>query len=95
MTNIPTIFRCSRHNLKTWPLYFQAIADGRKTFDVRKNDRGFKEGDILELMEYNPETKKYTGRILLKRIGFMIEGEWGLSAETCCMSLLPFEQEGG
>lgn len=42
------------HDLKCWPEFFDAIADGRKTFEVRKNDRGFQAGDRLVLRKYTP-----------------------------------------
>ena len=35
------------HQLKTWPVYFKAIWDGIKTFDIRVNDRGFIPGTQL------------------------------------------------
>ena len=44
-----------KHELKIWPQYYQAVKDGTKTFEVRKNDRGFQKGDIVELREYDPE----------------------------------------
>jgi hypothetical protein len=77
------------HYLKTWPEYFAAIDSGSKTFEIRKNDRGFQRGDILILEEYNPDTKEYSGHKLSFRVGFMIEGAWGIPAGTCVMSLLP------
>lgn len=43
-----------KHELKIWPQYYQAVADGSKTFEVRKNDRGFQKGDIVILNEFNP-----------------------------------------
>lgn len=43
------------HKLKIWPQYFCHVADGSKTFEVRKNDRGFQPGDIVILQEWNPE----------------------------------------
>ena len=49
--------RC--HDLKIKPEYFTAIADGRKTFEVRYNDRGFHVNDTLRLMEHTGE--EYTG----------------------------------
>jgi hypothetical protein len=42
------------HELKTWPESFNAIKDGRKTFDVRRADRDFQEGDVLILQEFIP-----------------------------------------
>ncbi len=40
------------HHLKTLPEYFQAVIDGRKPFEIRKDDRGFKSGDRVELKEF-------------------------------------------
>lgn len=41
------------HILKVAAPYFDAIVDGSKTFEVRKNDRGFQKGDTLTLWEYD------------------------------------------
>lgn len=38
------------HKLKTWPQYWDAVKSGDKTFEVRRDDRGFQKGDILELL---------------------------------------------
>ena len=53
---------------KTWPEFFQKVLDGKKTTDLRLADFEIKEGDVLVLEEYNPETKSYTGRVLKKRV---------------------------
>lgn len=50
------------HELKIWPEYFEAVKSGKKTFEIRKNDRNFKEGDILVLKEFVPTEGEYTGR---------------------------------
>lgn len=76
------------HHLKTWPPFFQQIIDGEKTFELRRNDRGFKTGDYLVLEEYQPDGKIYTGRILVRKIGAIVEGDWGLESGVCAMSLL-------
>ena len=34
-----------KHELKTWQPFFAAVLDGRKPFEVRKDDRGFRVGD--------------------------------------------------
>ena len=44
-----------RHELKISPKYFDAVAQGIKTFEVRKNDRGFAVGDTLWLREYDAD----------------------------------------
>jgi hypothetical protein len=43
-----------KHVLKIWPQYFCRAEDGSKTFEVRKNDRGFQPGDEVMLREYDP-----------------------------------------
>ena len=47
------------HELKTWPAYWQAVESGEKTFEVRRDDRGFQKGDILVLQLYDPEKRAY------------------------------------
>jgi ribosomal protein S17 len=58
---------------KVWPEFFQKIADGDKTFEVRLADFECKEGDVLVLREWNPETKAYTGRVLEKKVTYVIK----------------------
>ncbi len=61
------------HALKTHPKYFKDIEALTKTFEVRKNDRDFKTGDALLLQEYDPETKKYTGKEWNGHIGYILD----------------------
>ncbi|HVM96584.1 MAG TPA: DUF3850 domain-containing protein, partial [Candidatus Acidoferrales bacterium] len=56
------------HDLKIWPQWFDAVRLGSKTFEVRKNDRGFEVGDLLNLNEFKPGIGTYTGRTISKRI---------------------------
>lgn len=44
-----------KHELKIWPQYYCRVADGSKTFEVRKNDRGFQPGDSVVLREWDPK----------------------------------------
>lgn len=65
------------HELKCWPLYFNAIIRDLKLFEIRKNDRDFKVGDILRLMEYHPELQQYTGENLFAMVTYIVDSpEW-------------------
>ena len=52
------------HKIKIDPKYFDDVAKRRKTFEVRKNDRAYKVGDLLVINEYDREIEKYTGRYI-------------------------------
>jgi hypothetical protein len=82
----------SLHQLKTWPSHYRAVEAGRKKFEVRKHDRDFAEGDIVELREYDPVgpkgTGEYTGNWMSFEIGVVLSGEkWGLQPGFCVFSL--------
>lgn len=77
-----------RHELKTWPEYFESILSGDKTFEVRKNDRDFKVGDIISLKEWNPATGIYTGRESQRRISYILTGgQFGIEERYVVMGL--------
>lgn len=59
------------HELKTWPEYFVEVFNGNKTFEIRKDDRGFEVGDILVLLEWSPKTESYTGAHCSRRITYI------------------------
>lgn len=42
------------HELKILPQYYCRVANGSKTFEVHKKDRGFQPGDKVILREYDP-----------------------------------------
>lgn len=89
------------HFLKTWPVFFNALLDGSKTFEVRKNDRGFQVGDILALHEFVPATGGFTGRSLSRRVTYILEGsgtlgtQFGLQVGYVIMGLAPSVLSGG
>lgn len=84
-----------RHELRTWPLPFQAHWDGALTHTIRRFDRNFSEGDTLLLREYDPHRPRhhledrYTGRSLVARVTYVsLPGSFGLPDELCVMSLV-------
>jgi hypothetical protein len=64
-----SILRC--HELKVWPEYFEPLAKRIKTFEIRKNDRDFRIGDVLILKEFDPETNNYTGRTVERKVTYI------------------------
>lgn len=75
------------HTLKAWPEHFEAILQGKKTADVRRADRDFRVGDVLDLREWVPsevqgcltadtsEQGSYTGRQLQVRVTHITRSE--------------------
>ena len=76
-----------RHDIKVWPEFFEPLLTGEKTFELRKDDRGFRAGDVLVLREWSPKTKAYTGRSLTRLVTYLISGAWGLERDYVCMAL--------
>ena len=53
---------------KIWPEYFDAVASGKKKFELRLDDFEIHEGDEMLLKEWDPKTKQYTGREMTKKV---------------------------
>ena len=60
-----------KHELKILPEYFEAVAAGNKTFEIRKNDRNYKVGDTLILQEFDGE--KYTSRCTQRVVNYITD----------------------
>lgn len=78
------------HLLKTLDRYWDAIADGSKTFEVRKNDRAFQKGDklILERWEdsaigLRPSSPRQR---LVVTITYLLQGgQFGIEPAYCVL----------
>lgn len=86
------------HHLKTWPRFFQPMWNGEKPFEIRKNDRDFRVGDILILDEWDPDSEKeiserYTGRAMKKRVKFIMPLHEGLREGYVAMAVEDMPQE--
>lgn len=73
------------HELKLAAMYFKDVATGKKSFELRKNDRGFKTGDALRLNEY--ADGKETGRHIEADIIYMLEDYSGLQEGYCILGI--------
>lgn len=77
------------HELKIVPEYFRAVKEGKKKFEIRKNDRNFKVGEYIDLREYSGD-KGYTGNRLCLKIVYMIESDLfpqGLKDGYCVLGI--------
>ena len=63
----------AKHELKIYQEYFEAVKDGRKKFEIRKNDREYKVGDILVLLEYDKYYEAFTGEKITVEISYMTD----------------------
>lgn len=73
------------HDVKLGATFFEDVKTGRKTFELRKNDRGYKEGDTIVLHEYKDGAT--TGRTITKKIVYMLEDFAGLEDGYCILGL--------
>lgn len=78
------------HVLKTIDRYFDAIADGSKTFEVRKNDRAFQKGDTLYLQRWENTRfglrESVPGQMLLAKITYVLQGgQFGIEPTYCVL----------
>ena len=76
------------HKLKVHLAPFQAMADGLKPFEWRRDDRAFREGDLLDLGEWDPKTEKYTGRSMKAQITYILRGRFNVPKGYCVMGIL-------
>lgn len=78
------------HELKILPQYYEKVLNGEKRFEIRKDDRNFKIGDIIRLCEY--DGKEFTGRDSLYNITYKLNGgEYGLEKGYCILSIKPYK----
>ena len=60
------------HRLKTWPIFYERLLDGSKTFEFRFNDRDYRVNDNLVLKEWDVRSEKYTGRYIHRTITYIM-----------------------
>ena len=90
------------HELKIDKAFFGSVETGVKPFEVRKNDRDFKAGDVLALNEV--DNLEYTGRHTLKVITYVLDDSryvkegyviLGLADRAYTPPVYPSEKKGG
>lgn len=76
----------TRHELKILPEWYESLASGLKTCEVRRDDREppFAEGDTLFLREFDGQ--EYTGRTLTALVTHVLRGKY-CRAGFCILSV--------
>lgn len=83
------------HELKVWPEFYEAIREGVKTFEIRKDDRGFRIGDELYLREWCPKKQNYTGARSRRWITYILKGgQFGLEPGYVALGLSLKHKDG-
>lgn len=77
------------HNVRSWGYLFEEMRAGRKTHDLRKNDRDYQVGDHLRLQEYDQVRARYTGRELLMEITYIT----GRATVPCAVSTVVLHED--
>ena len=80
------------HHIKLGATFFEKVASGEKTFELRKNDRDYKKGDILEMMEF--KDGKNTGRTVRVLVTYILEEFAGLEDGYCIMATSLLNENG-
>jgi ParB family chromosome partitioning protein len=80
------------HQIRLAKSYFDDVANGIKTFELRKNDRGYKKGDILEMMEF--ADGKNTGRMVKVLVTYILEDYTGIEDGYCIMATTLLNENG-
>jgi hypothetical protein len=79
------------HGLKLNAAYFEDAENCTKTFEIRKNDRNFHIGDVLELREWiqGVDAGKYTGNACYKIITYILDEPEYLRDGYVCLGVMP------
>lgn len=80
------VFRPKAHWLKIAPEYFAAILERRKTFEIRKDDRGFRIGDKVFLQMWSLE-HGYHNAIIGAEITYITDYPDGLKPGYVVLSI--------
>lgn len=87
MSNLPSDRKREEkiHEVKLAAMYYEDVKSGKKTFELRKNDRGYKEGDKLHMLEF--KDGRHTGRTITADIVYMLEEYTGLTEGYCILGI--------
>ena len=95
VTNMRREWKMKIHKLKLNAKYYEDSERGIKTFEIRKNDRDYKIGDVLELREYIEDMRGlgyYTGNVHWKIITYILDDDLYLAPGYVCLGISPIAE---
>jgi ParB family chromosome partitioning protein len=92
MNNIPSDSEQKVHQIRLVSIYFDDVCSGKKSFELQKNDRHYKVGDIIEMMEF--ADGKNTGRSVRVLVTYLLEDYPGIEDGYCIMATLLMNDDG-
>lgn len=72
------------HDLKIKPCFFREVINGKKTFEIRYDDRDYEVGDVLILRE---NEAGYTGHVAIVEVTSILRDYDGLKPRFVIMSI--------
>lgn len=64
-----------QHVCKTWMPFHQELIDEIKTFEIRRNDRNYKVGNIFVSKEWDASKGEFTGRVAWFTIKYVTDAK--------------------
>lgn len=74
-----------QYEVKIVASYYEDVVSGKKSFELRKNNRGYKQGDSLKMLEF--KDGKHTGRTIDADIIYMLEDYTELTEGYCILGI--------
>lgn len=85
------------HELKICGDFADAVLEGRKTFEIRENDRGFQTGDLIKFIPLQKDgcigwvpNRSHGLNGLMYEITYILNG-WGLKNGYVALGIKPVE----
>lgn len=78
------------HEIKLKQDFVEAVSSGRKSFEVRKNDRGYQTGDLIRFLPLDEDgDPNYDSPLAEKRfrITYLLSG-WGIEKDYVVFSIM-------
>lgn len=80
------------HDLKTLSEYLDAVGSRQKTFEVRRDDRDFRVGDLLTLREWDDGLCEFGPRWIACKITYVLRGDaalrFGVRPGFCVLGIM-------